>query len=200
MADSNERAEQAMTVDFSLGLREVVGQELRLVPGPVDTSGMWSLNAGDIPVAYLRFGHDGWAVDVACKEAQWRLAKHKRFGWELDLERPDGGLLGSYHGRRWRSGGGIELADGTRAELRRSPLGGKWQIRNPHGAVCEILSRAAHSQLSFHPGLKAFSMTVTIDPESAESTGLHLVILTGCGVIMLTNALAAASAKAELGR
>ena len=60
--------EHAMTVGFSLELREVVGQELRLVPAPADnTSGMWSLNAGHIPVAHLRFGHDGWAVDVACK-------------------------------------------------------------------------------------------------------------------------------------
>ncbi len=91
---------------------------------------MWSLDAGDIPVAHLRFGHDGWAVEVACKEDQWRLAKNKRFGRELNIERPDGGLLGSYYGRRWRSGGAFELANGTRAELRRSPLRNRWQIRN----------------------------------------------------------------------
>jgi hypothetical protein len=80
-------------------------------------------------------------LDVACKEEQWRLTKHTRFGWELDLERPDGALLGSYQGRRWRNGGSIELANGTRAKLRRSLLSNNWQIQNPHGAICEILSR-----------------------------------------------------------
>jgi hypothetical protein len=99
-----DEAEQARKVGFSLGLREVVGQDLRLVPAAEGTSGMWSLNAGDISVAQLRFGHDGWALDVVCKEEQWRLAKHRRFGWELSLERPDGVCLGSYHGRRWRAG------------------------------------------------------------------------------------------------
>ena len=114
--------ERTKTTEFSLGLREVGGQELRLVPAPEGTSGMWSLDAGEIPVAHLCFGHDGWALDVACKEEQWRLTKHGRFGWNLDLERPDGMCLGSYHERRWRRGGSIELADGTRAELRRSLL------------------------------------------------------------------------------
>jgi hypothetical protein len=193
-------AEQAKAADFSLRLREVVGQELRLVPGADGTSGTWSLNAGDIPVAHLRFGHDGWALDVACKEEQWRLAKHKRFGWELNLERPDGVCLGSYHGRRWRAGGSIELADGTRAELRRSLLRSNWQIQNPHGAVCEILSRAADPRISLLPGLRGVSMTVTIDPEPTGSASLHLVVLTACGVVLLHDLLAAAAAAADLGR
>jgi hypothetical protein len=191
-------AEHAMNVDFSLGLREVVGQELRLVPASAGTSGMWSLDAGDIPVAHLRFGHDGWAVEVACKEAQWRLAKNKKFGWELNIERPDGGLLGSYYGRRWRSGGGIELANGTRAELRRSPLRNRWQIRNPHGAVCDILSRAYVGELTTRRA--ADRMTVTLDPEPTGIGSLEIVVLTACAVIMLTDAHAAASARADMGR
>lgn len=191
-------AEHAMTVDFSLGLREVVGQELRLVPASAGISGMWSLDAGDIPVAHLRFGHDGWAVEVACKEAQWRLAKNKKFGWELNIERPDGGLLGRYYGRRWRSGGGIELANGTRAELRRSPLQNRWQIRNTHGAVCDILSRAYVGKLTTRR--TEDRMTVTLDPEPTGIGSLEIVVLTACGVIMLTDALAAAGARADMGR
>jgi hypothetical protein len=191
-------AEHAMTVDFSLGLREVVGQELRLVPASAGISGMWSLDAGDIPVAHLRFGHDGWAVEVACKEAQWRLAKNKKFGWELNIERPDGGLLGRYYGRRWRNGGGIELANGTRAELRRSPLQNRWQIRNPHGAVCDILSRAYVGKLTTRR--TEDRMTVTLDPEPTGIRSLEIVVLTACGVIMLTDALAAAGARADMGR
>jgi hypothetical protein len=192
-------SEQATTADFSLGLREVVGKELRLVPAAGGTSGTWSLNTGDIPVAHLRFGHDGWGVDVACKEEQWRLIKHRRFGWGLNLECSDGVCLGSYHGRRWRAGGSIELADGTSAELRRSLLRNNWQIQNPHGAVCEIVSDAAN-QLSPFGVRPQHRMTVTIVPELAGSRSLHLVVLSACGVILLTDALAAASAKADMGR
>ena len=105
----------ATDADFSLRLREVVGQVLRLVPAAEGTNGMWSLDAGDIAVAYLHLGHDGWAVDVACQEEQWRLTSQKRFGWDLSLDRADGVCLGRYRGRRWRTGGTVELADGTRA-------------------------------------------------------------------------------------
>ena len=192
-------AERAKNSRFSLGLREVVGQELRLVPAAEGTSGMWSLDAGEISVARLRFGHDGWALDVACKEEQWRLTKHRKFGWELSLERPDGTRLGSYHGGGWRAGGSIELTDGTRAKLRRSLLGNNWQIHDHHGAVGEIRSRAAN-QLSPFGARPQHRMTVTIDPEPAGSIGLHLVVLTACGVIMLTDAIAAAATKTELGR
>src|SRR5271166_1724375 len=171
-------AEQAKTADFSLRLREVVGQELRLVPAREVASGIWSLNAGDVPVAHLRFGHDGWALDVACKEDQWRLVKRRRSGWELNLERPDGTLLGSYHGRRWRVGGSIELADGAHAELRRALLKSNWQVQNRQGAVCEIRSRAANPQASLLPALRGVSMAVRIDPEPTGSGSLHVVIFT----------------------
>jgi len=191
-------AERTKTAGFSLGLREVVGQELQLVPAAEVTSGMWSLNAGDISVAHLCFGHDGWALDVACKEEQWRLTKHGRFGWELNLERPDGALLGSYHERRWRSGGSIELGDGTSAELRRSLLKSNWQVQNVHGAVCEILSRPYMGTLTTRRSEDR--MTVIIEPELTGNIGLHLVVLTACGVVMLTDAIAAAAAKADLGR
>ncbi len=145
-------------------------------------------------VADTTAGRSRWLVT----EAQWRLAKNKKFGWELNIERPDGGLLGSYYGRRWRSGGGIELANGTRAELRRSPLRNRWQIRNTHGAVCDILSRAYVGNLATRRA--ADRMTVTFDLEPTGIGSLEIVVLTACGVIMLTDALAAAGARADGGR
>jgi hypothetical protein len=191
--------DRAKNAGFSLALREVVGQELRLIPAAEGTSGMWSLDAGEIPVAHLRFGHDGWALDLACKEERWRITRHRRFGWKLSLERLDGTRLGSYHGRRSRAGGSIELAAGTRARLRRSLLNNTWQIHDHHGVVCAIRSHPAN-QLSLFGARPKHRMTVTVDPEATASMGLHLVVLTACGVIMLTDAIAAAAAKTELGR
>jgi hypothetical protein len=177
-----------------------VGEELRLVPAPDATSGTWSLNAGAGAVAHLRFGHDGWALDVARKEEHWQIAKHGRFGRELNLERHDGALLGTYQGRRWRSGGSVELADKFGAELRRSLLrNNHWRIKDLHGPVCEIRSCPAN-QLSLFGARSPHRMIVAVAPEVRESVNIHLVVLSACGVIMLTDALAAASAKADLGR
>ena len=68
--------EPTTTAQFSTPFSEVASQELRLV-GRDFPDGTWALNAGDETLAHLRLGHEDGALDVTCKEDQWRLVKHK---------------------------------------------------------------------------------------------------------------------------
>jgi hypothetical protein len=189
--------DELAAIEFRLTLRDTVGETLRLVrPGPSPGSeradGSWRprrllgrefwLLAGELPVAYLRYGdrNDPALVEVVCREERWQLTKHRRTGWDLSLQRTaDHAPLGRYRGRRWRAGGTIELADGTSATARNWP-GGPWRLEASGAKPFAEVKRGLITRSRRDEPLR-----VTMKSAPREIVGLHLVVLTVCGVILL---------------
>jgi hypothetical protein len=118
-------------------------------------------------------------MDVACREGHWWLTKDKPNGWDLNLERAnDQALLGHYCARHWRAGGTIELADGTSVVADKSLS--RWRLHMPKAEpFVEITQRAAHIRSAEEP------LRVTMKSIPPELAGLHLAVLTICGVTLL---------------
>jgi hypothetical protein len=125
-------------------------------------------------------------MDIACSEGQWQLSKHKRFGWDLNLERADDQApLGYYRARHWRAGGTIELMDNMSVVVRNSST--HWRLQMPHAEpFVEIRHRLAHMHNAEEP------MRVTIKSLPWELTDFHLAVLTVCGVILLEDVVGGA--------
>jgi hypothetical protein len=189
--------DELAAIEFPVTLRDTVGGTLRLVrPGPSPgyerADGSWRpprflgrefwLVAGELSVAYLRYGDrdDPALVEMACREERWQLTEHRRTGWDLSLERTtDHAPLGGYRGRRWRAGGTIELADGTSITVQNWP-GGPWRLQ----------TRGAKPFAEVRRGLVTRSrrdepLRVTMKSAPLEIVGLHLVVLSVCGVMLL---------------
>jgi hypothetical protein len=179
----------AAGAEFPLKLQDTIGETLRLIRTS-DQDRRWHralswdsdllLLAGEIPVADLHFSTSlTTLMYIACCEERWRLTKDKPNGWDLNLERAnDQAPLGHYWAHHWRAGGTIELADGTSFVVSRSLS--RWRLHMPEAEpFVEIPHRAALMHSTEEP------LRVTMKSLPPEPAGLHLAVLTVCGVILL---------------
>jgi hypothetical protein len=118
-------------------------------------------------------------MHIACREEHWQLSKYKPHGWDLKLERAnDQAPLGNYRARHWRAGGTIELADGTSVVASKSSS--RWCLHMPEAEpFVEIPHRVAQIHSADEP------LRVTMKSLPSGLPGLHLAVLTVCGVILL---------------
>jgi hypothetical protein len=191
--DASRGSVDLSAIEFPLRLCDTVGSTLHLVLAEkcrdsgwlkraFAKGGFWLL-AGEIPVAYLRHG-DRALVEIACREECWRLTKHRRYGWELNLERlEDSEPLGRYRGRSWQKGGRIELGDDGNVLVHKG-MTSPWRMRL---AGSEPFAEIAHSLYRWH---RDEPLRVTLRSLPPEPVTLHLAVLSLCGVILIEDLLA----------
>ena len=120
---------------------------------------------------------------MACREGGWYLTKHRKYGWDLVIEAKDRSQVGLYFGRRWRVGGTILMADGTRVYLRRK-LNGNWNLRTPNSRPFAAIRI---SRLEMRP------IAATIRSLPTGVVDIHVVLLTACAVVSLWGTVGAAT-------
>jgi hypothetical protein len=190
--------------DFTLCMRDVVGDTLRVVPtdrrsskqlakdlgmtgarawrlgGALRACSDYELRAGDGILGSLIFGETALAR-LACAEGVWSLQKRCRLGWELVITSASGENSGWYSGRHWLPGGTIVLATGSRVKLSRAPSL-HWKLRAGGGEVIAAIRT--------HGGLRKgidTSLTIRSIPDTLGE--LSLLVLTACAVLTLERAI-----------
>ena len=110
-------------------------------------------------------------------DGAWSVSNRSRTGWELLIRGVDGDPIGSFSGRRWRSGGTLSLADGREAQLLRT-VTGTWKLRS---------GDAREAWASIRPSGRAGETRTAVMVHSLPGTGADaaLMILVACAVVTL---------------
>jgi hypothetical protein len=125
-------------------------------------------------------------MHLLCHEGHWMLERRGRRAWLLTVvEHSARAPVGTYAGRRLRSGGTIQLNDGSRAKLRRR-IGHGWHVTTGAGdTFIEIRTRQRDLD------------TVRLGHAVPGIVRAHLFVLIACGVVFLE--AAAARATGDMG-
>jgi len=117
-----------------------------------------------------------WLAHMACREGDWFLTRRRKHGWEFVIEAEDRSQVGLYSGRRWRAGGTILMADGTRVDLRRHTPIADWNLQTPGQRPFAAISIS---------GLERDKAHVTIRSLPSGVADVHIVLLIACSVVSL---------------
>jgi hypothetical protein len=159
-------------VEFPVFLSATVGRDLRLV----GTKYEYALVAGGGRAGAISLLGEFWLAHMACREGDWFLTRRRKHGWEFVIEVEDRSQVGLYSGRRWRAGGTIQMADGTRVDLRRRTPIADWNLQTPDHRPFAAISIS---------GLERDKAWVTIRSLPSGVVDLHIVLLTACSVVSL---------------
>ena len=113
-----------------------VGRDLRLV----GTKYEYELVAGDDRAGTISLLGKFWLAHMACREGDSFLTRRRKHGWGFVIEAEGRSQVGRYSGGRWRAGGTILMATGTRVDLRHT-LSGGWSLQTPNSRPFAAISR-----------------------------------------------------------
>jgi hypothetical protein len=113
---------------------------------------------------------------MACWDGDWFLTRRRKRGWEFVIEAEGRSEVGRYSGRRWRAGGTILMADGTRVDLRRRTPIADWNLQTPDERPFAAISIS---------GLERDKARVTIRSLPSGVADVHIALLTACSVVSL---------------
>ena len=154
-------------------LSATVGRNLRLV----GTKYEYELVAGDDRAGVISLGgKEFWLAHMACREGDWFLTRHRKHGWEFVIEAEDRSQVGLYSGGRWRAGGTILMATGTRVDLSRK-LNRTWNLQTP--------DRRPFAAIRRMDALERNKAGVTIWSLPTGVVDLHIVVFAACAVVSL---------------
>ena len=159
-------------VEFPVFLSAIVGRDLRLV----GTKYEYALVTGGGRAGAIGLLGEFWSAHMACREGDWFLTRRLKHGWEFVIEAEDRSQVGLYSGRRWRAGGTILMADGTRVDLRRRTPIADWNLQTPGQRPFAAISIS---------GLERDNARVTIRSLPSGVADVHVVLLTACSVVSL---------------
>jgi hypothetical protein len=159
-------------VEFPVFLSATVGRDLRLV----GTKYEYALVAGGGRAGTISLLGEFWLAHMACREGDWFLTRRRKHGWEFVIQAEDGSQVGLYCGRRWRAGGTILMADGTRVDLRRRTPMADWNLQTPDERPFAAISIS---------GLERDIARVTILSLPSGVADVHIALLTACSVVSL---------------
>lgn len=162
-------------------LADAVGNRLWLVESGSRRRFSYHLLTDSGRAASLRLFDRSRLATLECADGFWSLSNRSRTGWELVIRGANGDQIGSYAGRRWRSGGTIRLSGGHEAELLRT-MTGTWKLRSGNDR---------EPWASIRPSGRAGETRTAVTLHSFPGGGSDgvLVILVGCAVVTLERSL-----------